>query len=111
MDSTPLSEINEDNARRGIYLARMLTVASADDTSTKIVWVKFTAKYNEVARCLLADHDPPLAPILYHCMRVIGGLYMVIMEYMSSAKNLHRFFVPPHLSPLPDVNAILLDLT
>jgi len=80
VDGTPLSEVNEDNARHGIYLARMPSVASTGDTSTKIVLVKFTAKYNEVAHRLLADHDPPLAPILYHCMRVIGGLYMVVME-------------------------------
>ena len=57
-------EVNEDNARHGIYLARMSSIDPTGDTSTKIVLVKFTAKYNEVAHRLLADHDPPLAPIL-----------------------------------------------
>jgi len=111
VDGTPLPEVNEDNARHGIYLARMPSVASTGDTSTKIVLVKFAAKYNQVAHRLLADHDPPLAPILYHCMRVIGGLYMVVMEYISNAKNLLRFFVPSILSPLPDASAVRRDLT
>jgi len=112
VDGTPLPEVNEDNTRHGIYLARMPNLASICDTPTAtIVLVKFTAKYNEVAHRLLADHDPPLAPILYHCMRVIGGLYMVVMEYMSNAKTLHRFFVPSPLSPLPDAGAVRQDLT
>lgn len=71
----------------------------------------FTENYNEDAHRLLADNNPPLAPALYHCMRVVGGLYMVVMECMSSVKILHRFFVPPHLSPLPDVDVIRRDLT
>ena len=44
-------------------------------------------------------------------MRVVGGLYMVVMEYMSSAKALHRFFVLPPLSPLPDPGVVRRDLT
>jgi len=111
VDGTPLPEVDEDNARHGIYLARMPTVASTGDASTKIVLVKFTAKYNEAAHRLLADHDPPLAPILYHCVRVIGGLYMVVMEYMSNPKTLHRFFVSSPPLPLPDVGAVRRDLT
>ena len=111
VDGTPLAEVDEDNMRHGIYLARMPGVASTGDTSTKIVLVKFTAKYNEDAHRLLADHDPPLAPALYHCMRVIGGMYMAVMEYMTNAKTLHRFFVPSPLSPVPDTGAVRRDLT
>jgi len=85
--------------------------ASAGDASTKVVLVKFTAKYNEAGHRLLADHDPPLAPILHHCMRVIGGLYMVVMEYMSNAKTLLGCFASYPLSPLPDAGVVRRDLT
>ena len=111
MDGTPLAEANEDNTRHGIYLARMPGVGSTGDTSTKIILVKFTAKCNETAHCLLADHDPPPAPTLYHCMGVIGGLYMVVMKYMPNAKTLHRFFAPSPLSLPPDAEAVRRDLT
>ena len=111
VDGTPLSEVDEDNARHGIYLARIQSVASKGDASTKIGLVKFTAKYNEVAHRLLAEHDPPLAPILYHCMRVIGGLYTVVMEYMPNAKTLDGCFESFPLSPLPDAGALRRDLT
>ena len=36
---------------------------------------------------------------------------MVVMECMSSAKALHRFFVLPLLSPLPDPGVVRRDLT
>ena len=111
VDGTPLSEVDEDNARHGIYLARMPSIDPTGDASTKIVFVKFTAKYNEVAHRLLAEHDPPLAPILYHCVRVIGGLYMVVMECMSNTKTLHGFFASSPPSPLPDASAVRRDLT
>ena len=62
------------------------------------VFVKFTAHYNEAAHRLLADHDPPLAPALHFCGRVIGDLYMVVMEYIAGASPLLGFFPP---SPLP----------
>ncbi|KAF8153399.1 hypothetical protein B0H34DRAFT_723389 [Crassisporium funariophilum] len=46
--------------------------------NTNKVIVKFTARYNEVAHRLLADAD--LAPKLHFCERVIGDLYMVVMD-------------------------------
>lgn len=108
----PLTEVNEANRHHGMHLARMPGFhASAGGASTKTVLVKFTENYNEDAHRLLTDKNLPLAPALYHSMRVVGGLYMVVMEYVSSAKDLHRFFVPPHLSPLLDVDAIRRDLT
>jgi hypothetical protein len=45
---------------------------------TVSVVVKFTAKYNEGAHKLLAEEG--LAPKLYACQRVIGNLFMVVME-------------------------------
>ena len=91
---------DEDNDRHGIYLARIPS-GTPGDSSTKDVLVKFTAKYNEIAHRLLANQNPPLAPALYSCTPVIGGLYMVVMEYESNASPLHRFILPPG-SPLPD---------
>jgi serine/threonine protein kinase len=110
VDGTPLTEFNETNRRHGIYLARMRDAASTDDASTKVVLVKFTEQYNDVAHRLLASHDPPLAPTLYHCVRVIGGLHMVVMEYMPNAKMLPLCFPQNHVSPLPDAKAVERDL-
>jgi len=110
VNGTPLAEVDEDNKRHGIYLARMPNDASAGDTSAKVVLVKFTAKYNEAAHRLLANHDPPLAPALYHCVRVIGGLHMVVMEYMSSAKPLHYFLLSSPPSPPPNADVVHRDV-
>lgn len=46
-------------------------------TSQDVV-VKFTTRYNEKAHRLLADNK--LAPKLHFCGRVIGDLYMVVMD-------------------------------
>lgn len=106
VNGTPLVEVDEDNERHGTYLARM-----PGEAPTRVVLVKFTAKYNEAAHRSLAEHDPPLAPALYHCVRVTGGLYMVVMEYMSNTKPLHCCFMPSPLSPLPNTETIRRDLT
>ncbi|KAF8335524.1 hypothetical protein F5887DRAFT_989005 [Amanita rubescens] len=47
----------------------------------EVVVVKFTARYNEVAHRLLAMAG--LAPGLHFCDRVIGDLYMVVMEHVN----------------------------
>ena len=73
---------DEENKRHAMYLARMRT---KDGTSTKDVLVKFAVKYNAAAHRLLADNNPPLAPALYSCTRVIGDMFMVVMEYMPGA--------------------------
>ena len=93
----PLSIVDEDNECHGIYLAKR-TCSSTDDSSAEVVLVKFTSTYGQSAHRLLAEQDPPLAPALYSCNRVIGGLYMVVMEYLPDASPLHRFFPP---SPVP----------
>ena len=59
------------NATTSMYIATL------GDTDQEVI-VKFTARYNEVAHRLLADAD--LAPKLHFCERVIGDLYMVIMD-------------------------------
>jgi hypothetical protein len=52
-------------------------IATLGDTSQEVV-VKFTAHYNEAAHRILAEAQ--LAPTLHFCERVIGNLYMVIMD-------------------------------
>jgi hypothetical protein len=52
-------------------------IATLDDTNQEVI-VKFTARYNEAAHRLLAKAQ--LAPALHFCGRVIGGLYMIIMD-------------------------------
>lgn len=79
-DELPI--IDEENERHAMYIARMRT-----DTSTQDVFVKFATKYNETAHKLLAEQDPPLAPALHFCARVIGGMHMVVMEYIPNSKG------------------------
>ncbi|KAF9643229.1 hypothetical protein BDM02DRAFT_3104685 [Thelephora ganbajun] len=81
-DGAELSVIDEDNERHAMYLTRMET-----ETSTRVVFVKFAAKYHEDAHRLLADQDPPLAPALYFCARVVGDMYMVVMEYIPKSRG------------------------
>ncbi|KAH9996424.1 hypothetical protein BJV74DRAFT_289401 [Russula compacta] len=59
---------------RSLFVAKLVRDESAQDS----VVVKFTPRYNEEAHRLLAEHG--LAPKLYACHRVIGKLFMVVME-------------------------------
>jgi hypothetical protein len=52
-------------------------IATLGDTDHEVI-VKFTARYNEAAHRILADAQ--LAPALHFCERVIGNLYMVVMD-------------------------------
>ena len=52
-------------------------IATLSDTNEEVI-VKFTARYNIAAHRLLSEAK--LAPRLYFCDRVIGDLYMVVME-------------------------------
>ena len=72
-----------------MYLAQMDT-----GNSTEVVLVKFATKYHEKAHRLLADNN--LAPTLHFCTRVIGGMYMVVMEYipMSKGQSLYTARLP-----------------
>ena len=93
---TPINRtiIDEENKRHAMYLARM---KSEDGTSTTDVFVKFTTKYNADAHRLLASHNPPLAPTLYSCTRVIDDIFMVVMQYIpvSEGKSLYAISNPP----------------
>ena len=84
--------IDEENKRHARYLARMRT---EDGASTMEVFVKFAVHYNATAHRLLANHEPPLAPALHSCTRVIGDMFMVVMEYLPGASLLEV------LLPLP----------
>ena len=104
IDGTVLSHIDEDNERHGMYLARMQL--NQAEESTQEVFVKFTAKYHEDAHRLLAQQDPPLAPALYFCARVIGDVYMVVMEYIPQSKGrpIHQYSSGPALPQnLPEI--------
>lgn len=69
-------EVNQTQ-QYATYLAYM----RVDDQQVEVV-VKFTAQYNEAAHRLLADHG--YAPKLHYFSRLVGGLYMVVMEYINS---------------------------
>ena len=106
--STGLITVDADNERHAIYLAKGPPDLSGDAT----VLVKFTPKYNEAAHRMLAGQTPPLAPKLFSCRRVIGGLWMVVMEYLSDAKPLYHFFPQSSLRPpSPDVRIVQRDLS
>jgi serine/threonine protein kinase len=77
-----LTTIDPANERHGMYLAR-----TQIKNATQDVLVKFAAKYHEDAHRLLAGKNPPLAPDLYFCNRVIGGMYMVVMEYIPESRG------------------------
>ena len=77
---TPLLRIDEENERHAMYLARKQT-----KTLTQEVFVKFSTQYHEDAHRLLAEQNPPLAPALHFCARVVGGMYMVIMDYIPQS--------------------------
>ena len=74
--------LNEENKGHAMYLARM---RNEDGTSTKNVFVKFAVKYDAATHRLLANNNPPLAPALYSCTPVLGGMFMVIVEYFPGA--------------------------
>ncbi|KAF9784366.1 hypothetical protein BJ322DRAFT_844770 [Thelephora terrestris] len=95
---TRLAIVDEANERHAIYLARMQTNTTGD-TSGDVVFVKFTPWYNEEAHRLLAKQVPPLAPALFSCNRVIGDMYMVVMEYKSDASPLHLLIPKPKYTP------------
>jgi len=90
--------VDEANKQHAMYLAR---AQLPGETSTKEVLVKFTAKYHEAAHRLLASHDPPFAPALHSCTRVIGGLFMVVMQYIPESDG--GCLRNPSLRPDPTV--------
>ena len=55
-------------------------IAALDGTNNDVI-VKFTARYHEKAHCILASAG--FAPKLHFCERVVGGLYMVVMDHVD----------------------------
>ena len=101
-DGTTLQIIDEDNERHSMYLARMQT-ETLDD---KEVFVKFAVNYHEYAHRLLANQTPPLAPALYFCARVVGDMYMVVMEYIPRSRRRDLYSATsgsPPLEVVPEV--------
>ena len=87
-DGTALPCIDVENERHALYIAEMETrTLSQAVASTRTVFVKFAATYNESAHRLLADQEPPLAPALHFCARVIGDMYMIVMDYTPKEKG------------------------
>jgi len=89
-DGTELAVVNEANKHHALYLAEMVI-----GTSKRVVLVKFSAKYHEDAHRLLAGANPPLAPALHFCTRVIGDMCMVGMEYVPKSEGQSLFFASP----------------
>ena len=116
-NGTALAVIDKENERHAMYLAQMksetsdqgktstkaetpIETSTQPEVSTRTVFVKFAAQYNEDAHRLLADQNPPLAPALYFCAPVIGDMYMVVMEYISEARS-HSVHTLSNGSPPP----------
>ena len=90
------SKLNRLNEPVSHYEKRgMLFLADyspGEGCEVKEVLVKFTAKYNECAHELLAKAE--LAPELYACEPVMGGLIMVVMERLNG-ERMHRSATRP----------------
>ena len=69
-------------------------IAILDDDPNQEVIVKFTTRYNQVAHRLLAEAR--LAPRLHFCGRVVGNIYMIVMDRVDgkSIWQLHRDKTP-----------------
>ncbi|PCH39877.1 hypothetical protein WOLCODRAFT_136536 [Wolfiporia cocos MD-104 SS10] len=70
----------DDQERRSGLFVAALSDADGGGGDNEVI-VKFTERYNADAHRLLANSG--LAPKLYSCSRVMGGLYMVVMERMK----------------------------
>ena len=94
------SNIDGEYKQHEMFLAKMRRVGSDDDgdygANGDTVLIKFAPEYNERAHRILADEDPPLAPKLFSCTRVIGDRFMVVMEYIPEflGKPLDRIMPP-----------------
>ena len=80
-----------DNKVTAMYVAAM------DGTDNDVI-VKFTARYHEKAHRILAGAG--LAPKLHFCERVVGGLYMVVMDRVDG-KSLWQLQIDK--TPIPTV--------
>jgi hypothetical protein len=76
------------------------------------VYVKFTETYHKVAHETLAALDPPLAPKLYFADKIMGGVWMVVMEKLDcqSAENTFDQTTKLPESVVADVETALREL-
>lgn len=72
-------------------------IAALDGTNNDVI-VKFTARYHEKAHRILASAG--FAPKLHFCERVVGGLYMVVMDRVDG-KSLWQLQVEK--KPIPTI--------
>jgi hypothetical protein len=69
-----------DGYRRSLFVA---------EYKGKTVVVKFCERYSEDAHRMLADAG--LAPKLYYCSEVVGGVFMVVMEQVNGRDSYSEF--------------------
>ena len=72
-------------------------IATLNGTEKEVI-VKFTARYNEKAHHILASAG--FAPKLHFCGRVVGGLYMVVMDRVDG-KSLWQ--IQTDKTPIPAI--------
>ncbi|KAI0089695.1 hypothetical protein BDY19DRAFT_119915 [Irpex rosettiformis] len=75
-----IERIPQEDTEKALFKA----FATPETSSSSIVVVKFTAKYNADAHVRLAELG--LAPRVWFCERVesVGGWYVVVMDYVES---------------------------
>ena len=71
---------HRDSYRRSLFLA---------EYEGKAVVVKFCERYGEDAHRALADAG--LAPSLHYCSKVVGGVYMVVMDFVDGRDAYNEF--------------------
>ena len=93
-NGTELYIIDEDYEFHTMYLARIDT-----ENSTEVVLVKFATNYHKKAHRLFDGKNLP--PTLYFWTRVVGDIYMVVIEYIPKSKGQSLYTaLPPSLSSL-----------
>ena len=73
------NSIKPEEMRHNLFVATL----GADGTEPRMVTVKITRTYNRATHKLLAGASPSLAPTLHLCERVIGNLYVVVMDWID----------------------------
>ncbi|CDO77909.1 hypothetical protein BN946_scf184692.g7 [Trametes cinnabarina] len=95
------------SGRAAVNLRQSLFLASLKERE---VLVKFCSRYGEKAHRVLAAHNPPLAPELHACFRLVGGTTMVVMGIVpgkvSAASTQYTGSPLPH-SMMRDVETAL----
>lgn len=90
------SQLASQHSSKMVFRAEMSWTDDADVVTRPVV-VKFTPSYCEKVHVLLAEHDPPYAPALYHCQKVadVGDLYIVVMDYVAEGDGIDGTRISP----------------